>query len=138
MTNEEKMASRIHQKRTELGMTMEELGKKVGVQRSAVNKWEHGMVSNMKRATISKLSDALNVSPSWLMGWDDIEWDQSTQEIEDHGYYEDDDAKAYADFLFKNPEYKVLFDASKKVKAEDLHKAVTALGLFAKDDDVDG
>lgn len=35
-------------------------------------------------------------------------------------YYLNDEAKEIAEFLFKNPEYKVLFDASRKVKPEDI------------------
>lgn len=35
-------------------------------------------------------------------------------------YYLNDDAREIAEFLFKNPEYKVLFDASRKVKKEDI------------------
>ena len=35
-------------------------------------------------------------------------------------YYLDDDAKDMAQFMYENPEYKVLFDASRKVKKEDI------------------
>ena len=35
-------------------------------------------------------------------------------------YYLDDDARDLAEFLHKNPKYKVLFDASRKVKPEDI------------------
>jgi len=35
-------------------------------------------------------------------------------------YYIDKDARNYAEFLHKNPKYKVLFDASRKVKPEDI------------------
>ena len=47
--------------------------------------------------------------------------------VEDHSdnqdteqYYLDPDARDMAQFLFENPEYKVLFDASRKVKKEDI------------------
>lgn len=39
---------------------------------------------------------------------------------ENDSYYINDDAKELAQFLFENPEYKVLFDASRKVKKEDI------------------
>ncbi len=39
---------------------------------------------------------------------------------EDAGYYLNADARDLAQFLFDNPEYKVLFDASRKVKKEDI------------------
>ena len=48
-------------------MTMDELGAKVGVQKSAVNKWEKNVVSNMKRSVISDLATALECTPIWLM-----------------------------------------------------------------------
>ena len=35
-------------------------------------------------------------------------------------YYINDDARELAQFMFENPEYKVLFDASRKVKKEDI------------------
>ena len=35
-------------------------------------------------------------------------------------YYLDKDSAEAAQFLFENPEYKVLFDASRKVKPEDI------------------
>ena len=35
-------------------------------------------------------------------------------------YYLNDDAREMAQFMFDNPEYKVLFDATRKVKKEDI------------------
>lgn len=49
--------------RTQKGLTQEELGELVGVKRAAVNKWESGMVQNLKRTTIKKLSEIFQVSP---------------------------------------------------------------------------
>ena len=37
------------------------------------------------------------------------------------GYYLDPESAALAEFAHKNPEYKVLFDASRKVKPEDIN-----------------
>lgn len=65
------MAQKIKSMREEKGMTLEELGKKVGVGKSTVRKWEQGIISNMRRDNISKLADALGCSPSYLMGWDE-------------------------------------------------------------------
>ena len=63
------MAQKIKYHREKLGMTLEELGNKVGVGKSTVRKWETGMIANMRRDKISKIADALEVSPSYLMGW---------------------------------------------------------------------
>lgn len=49
------------------GMTQEELGKILGVQRSAVAKYEKGRVVNIKRSTLQKLADALDLRGSDLI-----------------------------------------------------------------------
>ena len=53
----------IRQLRLERGMSQEELGKVVGVQRAAVQKWESGKTQNLKRETIIALSELFGVSP---------------------------------------------------------------------------
>lgn len=70
----------IRIKREELGLTYESLGKMVGVGKSTVRKWETGMIENMRRDNIVALSKALNISPSILMGWEDI---KETNQAED-------------------------------------------------------
>ena len=45
-------------------------------------------------------------------------------------YYLDDDAKDMAQFLYENPDYKVLFDASRKVKKEDIEFVKQMLDRF--------
>ena len=54
----------LKQLRIEKGLTQEELGELLGVKRAAVNKWESGMVQNLKRTTIKKLADIFQVSPA--------------------------------------------------------------------------
>lgn len=62
---------RIKAMRIKHGMTQEELGAKVGVKKSAIYKYETGIVVNLKRSTIEKLAKVLEVSPSWLIGIED-------------------------------------------------------------------
>lgn len=64
------MGEQIKQLRLERNMTLEELGSKVGVGKSTVRKWENGMIANMRRDKIAKLASALDVSPAYLMGWE--------------------------------------------------------------------
>lgn len=54
----------IKKLRTENGYSQEELGRRLGVQRAAVQKWECGTVKNLKRDTIKKLSEIFNVPTS--------------------------------------------------------------------------
>ncbi len=58
---------RIKAARLNKGLTQEELGKMIGVQRAAINKYESGAVVNLKRSTIAKLATALGVKGSWLI-----------------------------------------------------------------------
>ena len=48
-------------------MTQEELGAKVGLKKSAIHKYENGLIVNPGRTLIFKLAQALNVSPCYLL-----------------------------------------------------------------------
>ncbi|WP_462131439.1 LexA family protein [Staphylococcus aureus] len=61
----------IKSRRKELNLTLEQVGDLVGVGKSTVRKWETGDIENMKRDKIVKLSKALRVSPSYIMGIED-------------------------------------------------------------------
>lgn len=64
------MASRIKNRRLQFGLTQEELAKKLGLQKSAIAKYENGRVENIKRSVIDKMAQILECSPSYLMGWE--------------------------------------------------------------------
>ncbi len=57
--------------RKERGLTQEQLGALIGVQKSAIAKYESGRVENLKRASIEKLANYFGVSPSFLLGISD-------------------------------------------------------------------
>lgn len=63
------MGQKIYSLRMQKGLTLEELGSMVGVGKSTVRKWENGMIANMKRDKILKISEALDTTPAYLMGW---------------------------------------------------------------------
>ena len=65
------MGAKIYNLRTQKGLTLEQLGNLTGVGKSTVRKWENGMIANMRRDKILKLSRALGTTPSYLMGWDE-------------------------------------------------------------------
>lgn len=62
---------RIHYLRTDLGLTLQELGDKVGVGASTVRKWEMGTIKALRTDKMQKLASALNTSVDYLMGWTD-------------------------------------------------------------------
>ena len=91
------MGKKIYNLRVQKGLTLEELGNMVGVGKSTVRKWENGMIANMKRDKILKVSEALDTTPAYLLGWDE----------EDH-----------ANAIFLNPEEQ---DYIKKYRNLDSH-----------------
>lgn len=58
----------IREKRIALGLTQTQLGEKLGVGAAAVNKWEMGIVTNIKREILRKISLELGIHPSVLIG----------------------------------------------------------------------
>lgn len=65
------IGNKLHQRRLELGLTLEQVGQIVGVSKSTVRKWETGYIENMKRDKIALLAQALQVSPAYIMEWDE-------------------------------------------------------------------
>lgn len=63
----------IKDRRIELGMTMNDVAKAVGVSEATVSRWESGDIANMRRDKIAKLAEVLHVSPAVIMGWEDID-----------------------------------------------------------------
>lgn len=93
--------------REEKGMTLEELGDKVGVGKSTVRKWEAGIIANMRRDKIAKIADALGTSPAYLMGW------------EEESNTADTLLEAYDSGLASDAQFKRLMEYYKKLNQAD-------------------
>lgn len=66
------LADRVKLKRQELEMSQDELARRMGYKsRSSINKIEMGRPVSQK--IIVKLAESLNVTPAYLMGWEDDE-----------------------------------------------------------------
>ena len=78
------MGDRIKERRQALHYTQEQLAEKLGLQKSAIAKYENGRVENIKRSVISKMAEVLECSPCYILGFTD------TLETE---YIEKDDYK---------------------------------------------
>lgn len=61
------LGDKIREARLAKGMTQEELGDLLGLQKSAIAKYENGRVVNIKRSTLKKISDVLGLRPSELI-----------------------------------------------------------------------
>lgn len=104
--------------------TQKEVADAIGVSPQTFNTWLQ-MVALPRMGKVQALADYFGVNKSDLLE------DKGTQE-EDNSYYIDEDAKELAQFLFKNPEYRVLFDAAKDVSADDLEMVKTIIDKFKK------
>ena len=65
------VGEKIRAQREQSGMTQTELGKACGVTKQTIFKYETGVVTNIPLDKLMLISDALNVSAAYLMGWED-------------------------------------------------------------------
>lgn len=69
MSNLQEFGKRVRNKRLDLGMTQDELAKKVGyTSRSSINKIELGLV-DLPQSKISSIANILFTTPAYLLGW---------------------------------------------------------------------
>lgn len=62
---------RLRDSRKRAGLTLEELGNKIGVVGPTISKYESGTITRLQLEIINKLALALNVSPDYLLGYTD-------------------------------------------------------------------
>ena len=66
MTTNEEIGLRIKTRREELGMTQEELGKRLFLNKSTIQRYETGKIQKIKIPFLHAVSKALNVDPDYL------------------------------------------------------------------------
>lgn len=62
---------KINHLRINAGLTQEELARKIGTTKQNIYKYEMNIVSNIPSDKIEAMAKIFNVSPSYIMGWDD-------------------------------------------------------------------
>lgn len=65
------LGDRIRNLRKNKQLTQEELAQELGLQKSAIAKYEKGRVTNIKRETLLKMARIFEVSPSYLISGDE-------------------------------------------------------------------
>lgn len=110
------IGDRIKARREELGWTQEELAMKMGYKsKSTINKVEMGKV-DISQKRIPQYARVLMTTERYLMGWDEAV-PTNGQESE---YYLDEEAREIVELMHKDPQYRTLFSASRKLSKEDL------------------
>lgn len=105
------------------GLSQSELAEKLGLSSSTISMYEVGK-REPDFETEEKIADFFNTDLNTLRGRD----------IESECYYLNEDAREMAQFMYDNPEYKVLFDASRKVSKEDIDTVKTIIDKFKRQD----
>lgn len=105
------MAKRLKELRLSRELTQEAVGKIIGVQKSAIQKYEKGNVENIKTSSIKKLSEFYGVSPLYIMGFSEKTKEEKKLER--------------ILMLFKErPEIEELLNIAKELKKEDVKKVI--------------
>jgi len=71
----------LARRRKELGLTLGDVAKFVGVSTGTVSRWESGEIDNMRRDRIAALAEILQVSPLFVMGLEDTSDDEIPENI---------------------------------------------------------
>ena len=93
---------------SERKITQSELSKRTGIRQSSISDWLNGRYEP-KQDKIYLIAQALGVSPSWLLGYDETTSNQT------EGYYV---------YLRTRPGARMLFSAAKDITKEEMEETV--------------
>lgn len=113
---------RIKERRKELGMSAENLAAKVGVSPATMYRYEKGEIEKVPGDILFKLSDALYVSPRFLMGWEEMPGTH-------------DETILIAEEIRRTPGMRMMFDAAKGCTEEDMRRVAAMIKAYKGDDE---
>lgn len=64
------IGQRIKAIRKQQGLTIDELAGRLGKNRTTIYRYENGDIENLPLGILDPLADALDTTPTYLMGWD--------------------------------------------------------------------
>ena len=109
------MGTRLKELRLNAGYTGEEVGRMLQVSKSAISMWEKDLRSP-SADLIERFADIYGVSTDYII--------TGRESNAPKGYYHDQEAAEYAEYLRTRPHAKILFSASKDMTKEDMEEAV--------------
>ena len=119
-----KPKNKLKERRLELGLTLDEVAKKVGVSKATVSRWETGEIENMRRDRIAALAKVLKVDPNFIL---EIDFDKNDpiSQLSKKEKFEYDKFMESATYFFNDEN---VSDEDKKKFSDALQNAfVTAL-----------
>lgn len=109
------MGTRLKELRLNAGYTGEEVGRMLQVSKSAISMWEKDLRSP-SADLIERFADIYGVSTDYII--------TGRESNAPKGYYHNQEAAEYAEYLRTRPHAKILFSASKDMTKEDMEEAV--------------
>lgn len=123
------LIEKIKLRRLELGLSYQELSDLTGINKSTLQRYETGFIKKVPINQVQIIAKALNVTPGYLMGWENNKENQT--------YYLNPEAAKMAQEIYDNPQYKVLFDATKKLKPESIKEVMKFIDYQKAKEEVD-
>lgn len=72
------IGKRIKERRKEIGMSADELGRRVGKDRATIYRYEKGDIENLPLDVLEPISEALRTTPQYLLGWEEVQKNNDT------------------------------------------------------------
>lgn len=72
------IGQRMKERRKELKMSADELGKKLNKDRSTIYRYEKGDIENLPLELLEPIAKALDTTPQYLMGWEQVQKNNDT------------------------------------------------------------
>lgn len=72
------IGQKMKQRRKELKMSADELGARLGKDRSTIYRYENGEIENLPLDILEPIAVALQTTPQYLMGWEEVRKNNDT------------------------------------------------------------
>lgn len=76
----------IKKRRLEKRLTLEDLARTVGTSKQTIQRYESGVIGNIPSDKIEAIAEALDVSPAYLMGWEEAKEEPPSTRFRDLGF----------------------------------------------------
>jgi len=106
------------------GITAYKVAKDTGIATATLSDWKKGK-SKPKQDKMQKIADYFNVSIEYL--------NTGKPPNKDENYYLDPETRKLAQEIYENPQYRVLFDASRKLTPEDIQFVIDMIDRMKHD-----